>query len=347
METCITSGGRSLNAASISPSIGTGHSTSPETSSSRASSGTTEKPRSAASRAIPSAMIARRSAASAITKRVRSASCQSSTDATATAPGARKRCPSVRSDEASPWPSSSPSRRSNATTARSSRQTMRRSGRTQVNWLVPPQRIDFGHGKRRSNVGIVCAIRRVAGIAGADFSSTQKSPSRRRSSRAALCLRRKPAIAGSGALARGPRSVLRRAATPASTSAASAIRRGPEKRAQPARRKHRRSLAEQARKVLRRARLHPCWDFLREEFEEERRHGQPLRAGSMSVCAKYSVLARVQYPPANRSTFRPLPPTPSRKGRGSSAHKPPPLAGGGGGEGCHRHRKGSHELPPI
>ena len=31
---------------------------------------------------------------------------------------------------------------------------MRRSGRTQVKLLVPPQRIDFGQGKRRSSGGI-------------------------------------------------------------------------------------------------------------------------------------------------------------------------------------------------
>ena len=50
---------------------------------------------------------------------------------------------------------------------------MRRSGRTQVKLLVPPQRIDFGQGKRRSNGGNAPAISVAAGIASAAFSSTQ------------------------------------------------------------------------------------------------------------------------------------------------------------------------------
>ena len=76
---------------------------------------------------------ARRSAASTITRRSRSAVAASRRrSARRTAPGARKRWPSVRLAAARPCPSSAPSRRSNGTTAPSSRQRMRRSGRTQV-----------------------------------------------------------------------------------------------------------------------------------------------------------------------------------------------------------------------
>ncbi len=50
---------------------------------------------------------------------------------------------------------------------------MRRSGRTQMKLLLPPQRIDFGQGKRRSNGGIASAISVAAGTASAVFSSTQ------------------------------------------------------------------------------------------------------------------------------------------------------------------------------
>ncbi len=51
---------------------------------------------------------------------------------------------------------------------------MRRSGRTQVNALVPPQRIDFGHGNRRSSAGHRARDqRRPASIAGSRLSSTQ------------------------------------------------------------------------------------------------------------------------------------------------------------------------------
>ena len=50
---------------------------------------------------------------------------------------------------------------------------IRRSGRTQVNALLPPQRIDFGQGKRRSSAGIAAMISVAAGSAGAALSSTQ------------------------------------------------------------------------------------------------------------------------------------------------------------------------------
>ena len=76
----------------------------------------------------------------------------------------------------------------NGTTLPSSRQTMRRSGRTQVNALVPPQRIDFGHGKRRSSAGMAPAMTAAASCAGVALSSTQKSPSWRSCSRAGAML---------------------------------------------------------------------------------------------------------------------------------------------------------------
>ncbi len=101
------------------------------------------------------------------------ARCQSAALVTAKAPGAWKRWPSVRLPLARPWPSSAPSRRSNGTTAPSSRQTMRRSGRTQTKLLVPPQRMDFGQAKRRSRPGMAPAIRSAAETAAALFSSTQ------------------------------------------------------------------------------------------------------------------------------------------------------------------------------
>ena len=56
---------------------------------------------------------------------------------------------------------------SNGTTAPSRRQMIRRSGRTQVNWLVPPHRMDLGHGKRRNNPGSAAAIACGAAMAAA------------------------------------------------------------------------------------------------------------------------------------------------------------------------------------
>ncbi len=50
---------------------------------------------------------------------------------------------------------------------------MRRSGRTQTKLLVPPQRIDFGQGKRRSSGGMRVGDQRWRRIAAAVFSSTQ------------------------------------------------------------------------------------------------------------------------------------------------------------------------------
>ena len=50
---------------------------------------------------------------------------------------------------------------------------MRRSGRTQVKALTPPQRIDLGQGKRRSRGGIAVAISAAADTAAAALSSTQ------------------------------------------------------------------------------------------------------------------------------------------------------------------------------
>ena len=216
-----------MKAGSIRPSSGTGHSTSPPTSLTRPGSSTMVSCRSAARWATPSAITRLRSSASTRTRRSRSVAAQSVQDRTATAPGAWKRCPSVRSDDCSPCPSSAPSRRSNGTTAPSSRQVMRRSGRTQVNALVPPQRIDFGQGKRRSSVGTAAAISAAVGTEGAALSSTQYSPSTRSCAASALCLRRKPVSACSGAVARGPRSTVRIAATSGARRAASAMRRGP------------------------------------------------------------------------------------------------------------------------
>ncbi len=165
----MTSGGRSMCSSAMRPRCGTGHSTSPATSSSRPGSSTTVRCFSAASPAMRSAMIRLRSAASTSTRCAVSFSRQSAAEDTAKAPGTWKRWPSVRLALARPWPSSAPSRRSNGTTAPSSRQMMRRSGRTQTKLLVPPQRMDFGHGNRRSRPGIALAIRVAADTSAALF----------------------------------------------------------------------------------------------------------------------------------------------------------------------------------
>ena len=50
---------------------------------------------------------------------------------------------------------------------------MRRNGRTQVNVLPSPQRMDFGHGNRRSNPGITAATSAAASTTGLALVSTQ------------------------------------------------------------------------------------------------------------------------------------------------------------------------------
>ena len=65
----------------MAPSSGTGHSTSPATSSSSPASSTTVRPRAAASRVTPSQISRRRSAASTMTWRSRNASRHSAQDA--------------------------------------------------------------------------------------------------------------------------------------------------------------------------------------------------------------------------------------------------------------------------
>ena len=99
------------------PISGTGHSTSPATSSSRPGSSTTASPSSAARPrdAVGDHPLALGRHPPRRGGRAASAA-QSAQDVTANAPGARKRWPSVRSAAASPCPSSSPSRRSNGTT---------------------------------------------------------------------------------------------------------------------------------------------------------------------------------------------------------------------------------------
>ena len=150
-------------------------------------------------------MMRLRSPASTSTRWARSFSVQSAALRTAKAPGAWKRWPSVRSAATRPCPSSSPSRRSNVTTAPSSRQVMRRSGRTQVKPLVPPQRIDLGQGKRRSRGGMARGDqRRRRDRRGAPCPPPSNRLPRRSCSRVAPCLRRKPSSACGGALARGP-----------------------------------------------------------------------------------------------------------------------------------------------
>ena len=209
------------------PASGTGHSTRPATSSSNPGSSTATMPLSAARRAMPPAMTLLRSSASTKTRCARSLAIQSSAPETGKAPGAWNRWPSVTAAGVRPCPSSLPSRRLKGTTAPSSRHTIRRSGRTQVKPLVPPQRMDLGQGIRRSTPGSAAASSAGAAVASACLSSTQYSPSWRACSRLAPCLRRKPSKACSGALIRGPRSEALTEATSALTMAARAMRRGP------------------------------------------------------------------------------------------------------------------------
>ena len=130
---------------------------------------------------------------------------------------------------------------------RSSRQTMRRSGRTQVKWLVPPQRIDLGQGNRRSSGGIAAAIRRAAGsrllallqhpeialapqlVAGRAVLAQEAGDRllRRIGARAALgrCVRAATAGIDLGR-ERDPARAVRRRATAAASSAAAASRPG-------------------------------------------------------------------------------------------------------------------------
>ena len=260
------------------PSSGTGHSTRPATSSSKPGSSTTVSWRSAARRAMPSAMTWRRSAASASTRRLAQAGCQS---ACACAPRTRRGRgsdgPRSGWTTARPWPSSAPSRRSNGTTAPSSRQTMRRSGRTQVKSLPAPQRIDLGQGKRRSTGGMAAGDQRRRRAA---RRRTFPAPSSRLPGEAgpcvALCLRRKPVSAWSGALVRGPRSLLLAAATPAATSAGKRDAARAVEGADRGRRQRRQRLGGQPGEVIRGAGLHARRNFLAEKFEKEFRHAASL-----------------------------------------------------------------------
>ena len=217
-----------------------------------------------------------RSAASTRTRRSRRLSAQSAQEVTAKAPGARKRWPSVRSADASPCPSSSPSRRSNGTTAPSSRQTMRRSGRTQVKLLraAPAHRLrpgeaaqqrrdrlgdQVGGGHRRRQSSPAPSSRPPDATARASrraCAGSRPAPARVRwcAGRAPLCCWRRPrvppplpvqCVAGRRTCGRWRAPVGTRAST-----------------AQPA-------------QVLGRPRLHPRRNFLTEQFEKELRHVSP------------------------------------------------------------------------
>ena len=113
--------------------------------------------------------------------------------------------PSVVSADISPCASSAPSASAKRTTSPSSRQRMRRNGRTQAKPLSP-QRMDFGQGKARSSGGSSRASMAAASTRSPGRASTQKPFCSDSASRAAPCLRRKPCNACSGAPTRGPRS---------------------------------------------------------------------------------------------------------------------------------------------
>jgi hypothetical protein len=87
--------------------------------------------------------------------------------------------------------------------------------------------MDLGQGSLASASGSVAAMKSFAGWLGVCRCSTQKSPSCASSLFSAPCLRKNPASACSGALARGPRSAMVLAGSSAATSASSAMRRGP------------------------------------------------------------------------------------------------------------------------
>ena len=196
---------------------------------------------------------------------------------TANAPGAWKRWPSVRSALARPWPSSSPSRRSNGTTSPSSRQMMRRSGRTQMKLL----RAAPAHGFRPGEA------------------AQQRRAWRRRSSSAApiaaAALFQHPVVALLAQAARGRamlaqeagQRLLRRVGARAALDAAGCRdARGDLGRAARSGAGRRRSridggVSGASASVIRRARssaaraLHPRGDFLAEQFEEEFGHVSP------------------------------------------------------------------------
>ena len=161
---------------------------------------------------------------------------------------------------------------------------MRRSGRTQTKSLVPPQRIDFGQGKRRSSGGMRSAISAAAGIAAAVFSQhpivaflAQLLAARAMLAQEAgeRLLRRVDARAALGRAAGGDaRRHLGRQRDAARAMRTSAHRRGVSGAS---------ASTHSRAQVLRCAGLHARRDFLAEQFEEQFRHRQSFSAGSMSV----------------------------------------------------------------
>ena len=234
-----------------------------------------------------------RSSASTSTLCARSCCRQLAALVTAKAPGAWKRWPSVRSPLTRPCPSSEPSRRSNGTMAPSSRQMMRRSGRTQTKlrraapahgfgprkaaehaWALPPRSAQRRTRRQADYIQhpIVAFRRGVARVSrhcACEESLTAPALERWRAGR-------EPEVAG-------------RAARASKTSARSAMSAGAKVCADGG--KWRKQLLENggrshARSSAAALALHAGGDFLAEQFQKEFGHVQSFSAGSMSVWAK-------------------------------------------------------------
>ena len=164
---------------------------------------------------------------------------------------------------------------------------MRRNGRTQAKPLSP-QRMDFGQGKARSSGGSSRASIAAASTRSPGRASTQKPfcSEQRLARRAVLAeealqrlLRRADARA---ALLASPPVMIAARSVAVSDKAPRAVegaRLAFQQRRDPG--------GEQARQVLRRARLHPRRDLLREEFEQQLGHGlhRPPHVGAGEVLA--------------------------------------------------------------
>ncbi len=203
MEVRITSGGKSRKAASMSPRIGVGHSDRPDTSSSRPSSSTSSRLRAWHRVRASWPMRALRSSTSSTTKlSARPSAYCSKVRARKACLEPIKRWPRVHSPETMPSIVK-------GTTSPSNTHRMLCNGRTQRRVPVP-HFIDLGQGKPRTMASTISAM--ISGVGRPWRAITANStPSRSTSwSRVRPVERRKPSMAWSGALARGPlRSSLR------------------------------------------------------------------------------------------------------------------------------------------
>ena len=283
----MTSGGRSMWSAAMRPSSGTGHSTRPATSSSSPGSSTTVSWRSAARRGDAVGDDALALAASTSTRWARSLSAQSAQAVTAKAPGAWKRWPSVRlaDGQAVPVVVAVAQVERHDRAIQQAGDAAQRAHPGEVAAAAPAHRLRPGEAAQQRRECRRRSARRRAPRRPPCPAPSSRLPARS-CSRVAPCLRRKPASACSGALARGPRSVVLAGGDlgvpPRRPGQCGAGRRtcarGGRQRGQ--------GLGGQPREVLRRARLHARRDFLTEQLEKELRHDQSFSAGSMSVWEK-------------------------------------------------------------